>query len=56
MYLVIIHPDNKNYRQLRLNHLDDEVVSMLECRKRALDMKVNKTIVLPLPECELLDE
>ena len=56
MYLVIIHPDNKNYRQLRLNHLDDEIVGMLACRTRALEMKVNKTIVLPLPECEFLDE
>ena len=56
MYLIILHPDNKNYRQLRLNHLDDEVVSMLECRKRALELNVNKAIVLPLPECSFLDE
>jgi len=55
MYLVIIHPDQKNYRQLRLNHLDEEVLGMLECRKRALDMKVNKVIVLPLPECQMID-
>ena len=54
--LVILHPDNKNYRLIRLNMLDDEVVEMLQCRKRALDMKVNKTIVLPLPACGFIEE
>jgi len=56
MYLVIIHPDAKNYMQLRLNHLDTEVVEMLQCRKRALELGVNKAIVLPLPECNFIDE
>ena len=56
--LVILHPDNKNYRLIRLNMLEDEVVEMLDCRKRALDMRlaVNKTIVLPLPSCGFLEE
>jgi hypothetical protein len=54
--LVILHPNNKNYRLIRLNMLEDEVVSMLECRKRALDMKLNKSIVLPLPVCNFIEE
>ena len=45
--LVIIHPDNRNYKLIRLNMLDDEVQDMLDCRKRALDMKLNKSIMLP---------
>jgi len=54
--LVILHPDNKNYRLIRLNMLDDEVVGMLECRKRALTMNVNKAVVLPLPDCNFIEE
>jgi hypothetical protein len=49
MYLVICHPDNKNYRRMRLNRLDDEVEAMLACRKRALDMKWPKPVLLPMP-------
>ena len=56
--LVIIHPDNKNYRLIRLNMLDEEVEGMLECRQRALTMNVNKYIVLPIKvdECAFMDE
>lgn len=49
MYLVICHPDNKNYRRMRLNRLDDEVEAMLACRKRALDMKWPAPVLLPCP-------
>ena len=56
MYLVIIHPENKNYQRIRLNHLDEEVVGMLECRKRALDMKLEQPILLPTPDCIFEDE
>ena len=56
MYLVIIHPDNKNYQRIRLNHLDEEVIGMLECRKRAIDMKVDQPILLPAPDCIFEDE
>jgi ATP-dependent exoDNAse (exonuclease V) beta subunit len=54
--LVILHPDNKNYRLIRLNILDDEVEGMLECRKRALELNVNKYIVLPIEECAFIEE
>jgi hypothetical protein len=49
--LVILHPDNKNYKLIRLNILEDEVVEMLQCRKRALDMNINKYIALPINDC-----
>jgi ATP-dependent exoDNAse (exonuclease V) beta subunit len=54
--LVIIHPDNKNYRLIRLNILEEEVEDMIQCRKRALDMNVNKSIVLPIEECAFIEE
>jgi len=54
--LVIIHPDNKNYRLIRLNILEEEVEDMIQCRKRALDMNVNKMIVLPIDECAFIEE
>jgi ATP-dependent exoDNAse (exonuclease V) beta subunit len=54
--LVIIHPDNKNYRLIRLNMLNDEVEGMLNCRKRALDMNINKYIVLPIETCAIIEE
>jgi len=54
--LVIIHPDNKNYRLIRLNILEEEVEDMIQCRKRALDMNINKMIVLPIDECGFIEE
>jgi ATP-dependent exoDNAse (exonuclease V) beta subunit len=36
MYLVIMHPDNKNYQRFRLNRLDQEVLDMLAERKKAI--------------------
>jgi len=54
--LVIIHPDNKNYRLIRLNILEEEVEDMIQCRKRALDMNLNKMIVLPIDECAFIEE
>jgi len=49
LYLIILHPDNKNYRRLRLNILEEEVAAMLECRKRALAEKSTRPVVLPMP-------
>ena len=52
LYLIILHPDNKNYRRLRLNILTDEVEAMLACRKRALNEKSSSSVVLPMPTVE----
>ncbi len=49
LYLVILHPDNKNYRRLRLNILEQEVLDMLACRTRALETNSTSTVLLPLP-------
>ena len=63
LYLVILHPDNKNYRRMRLNILDQEVKDMLDCRLRALETGSKHPVVLPLPsvaaahdeECAMVD-
>ena len=56
MYLIVIHPNNKNYRRLRLNFMDDEVAIMLEARKRAVQDGCRQKVILPHPECEMLDD
>ncbi len=50
LYLVILHPDNTNYRRLRLNMLPDEVQSMLDCRKRAIEAGSKSMVLLPMPK------
>jgi len=52
LYLVILHPDNRNYKRLRLNLLPDEVQGMLECRKRALLANSSCPVLLPMPSVE----
>lgn len=49
LYLIILHPDNKNYRRLRLNILEEEVQDMLACRKRAIDEGSKSMVLLPMP-------
>jgi ATP-dependent exoDNAse (exonuclease V) beta subunit len=53
MYLVILHPNNPNYRRIRLNRLEKEVLDMLECRKRALELGAKSLVVLPMPACQM---
>lgn len=50
MYLIICHPENKNYKRMRLPRLDKEVEDMLACRKRALQSKSKAKVILPLPQ------
>ena len=54
MYLLVLHPDNKNYKRVRLNRMDDEVAAMLDCRLRAVKEGLKQTVVLPLPAKECL--
>lgn len=49
LYLVILHPENKQYRRLRLNILEEEVQDMLACRLRAVQEKSKQMVILPLP-------
>ena len=53
LYLVILHPNNPNYRRIRLNRLEKEVLDMLECRTRALKVGGKQTILLPMPDCQM---
>lgn len=50
MYLVILHPDNKSYRRMRLNRLDDEVADMVQSRFRAVEEGCKTAVILPLPQ------
>jgi hypothetical protein len=56
LYLIILHPDNSNYRRLRLNMLGDEVKAMLDCRLRALKENSSSSVLLPMPPAEEADE
>ena len=49
MFLVILHPDNKSYKRMRLNRLDDEVEDMINARKRAVAGGCKMSVILPLP-------
>jgi len=47
--LVILHPNNQNWRLIKINIMEDEVKDMFEARKRALKVKGNtgsKPVVL----------
>jgi ATP-dependent exoDNAse (exonuclease V) beta subunit len=50
MYLIICHPNNKNYIRMRLNRLQDEVEGMLDCRKRAIVEGWSQPVKMPIPE------
>jgi ATP-dependent exoDNAse (exonuclease V) beta subunit len=49
MYLVIMHPDNKSYKRMRLNHMNDEVADMIQARLRAVEGGCRQAVILPLP-------
>ena len=36
MALVVLHPNNNNYKRFKLNRLEDEVEEMMECRRLAV--------------------
>lgn len=50
MYLIICHPNNKNYIRMRLNRLQDEVEGMLDCRKSAIVEGWTQPVKMPIPE------
>jgi ATP-dependent exoDNAse (exonuclease V) beta subunit len=49
LYLVVLHPENSNYRRIHLNIMNDEVQDMLNCRLRALAANNGQSIIIPLP-------
>ena len=56
LYLVILHPDQPSYRRMRLNHLQEEVEMMIECRRRAVELQSSQAVLLPIPEDPELEE
>ena len=56
MYLLVLHPDNKNYKRVRLNRMDDEVAAMLECRLRAVKAGSKAVVILPSADCLMEDD
>ncbi len=46
MYLIILHPDNKNYKRFRLNRLEEEVHGMLACRLAAVKAGSKKRVLI----------
>jgi hypothetical protein len=56
MYLLVLHPDNKNYKRVRLNRMDEEVAAMLECRLRAVKAGSKAVVILPEKDCLIDDD
>ena len=54
--IVILHPNNSNYQTFKLNLLDDEIRTMLECRRRAVESGSQAPVEFPEPECLLEDD
>ncbi len=50
MYLIILHPNNKNYKRIQVNRIDEEVHGMLECRLAAVKAGSKKRVLIPEPE------
>lgn len=49
LYLIVLHPDNGNYKRIHLNILEDEVDDMLNCRLRAVQEGCKQLVILPMP-------
>jgi ATP-dependent exoDNAse (exonuclease V) beta subunit len=49
LFLVILHPENKSYKRMRLNILADEVSQMIDARKRAVADGCKQAVILPIP-------
>jgi len=47
MALVVIHPNNKNFRKYKLNRLEEEIEGMVESRRRAVQQGLGKIVVFP---------
>lgn len=46
MYLIILHPDNKNYKRFKLNRLTEEVEGMMACRLAAVRAGCKKKVLI----------
>jgi hypothetical protein len=46
MALIVLHPNNKNYKRYKLNRLTDEIDEMMEARRKAVKEGRGKIILL----------
>lgn len=56
MYLVIMHPNNTNFKRYRLNRLEEEVEGMLECRKMAIERRHPHPVYIPPEPAQFIDD
>ena len=54
--IVILHPNNDDYKIYTLKILDKEIEDMMECRKRALDMGSANPVEFPDNTCMIMDD
>ena len=45
MALVVLHPNNKNYKKYVLNRLEEEIEDMVESRRRAVEQGLGRVVV-----------
>ena len=45
MALIVLHPNNKNYRRFKLNRLEDEIEEMVETRRKAVSEGAGNVVV-----------
>lgn len=50
MALVVLHPNNKNYKRYKLNRLEEEVDEMMECRRRAVQAGLPRPVLFEEPK------
>jgi hypothetical protein len=57
MYIVIMHPNNSNYKRYKLNRMDEEVAGMLQDRKDKLNGIKRRPVLMPAEAgvCDIAD-
>ena len=56
MALVIMHPNNKNYKRYILNRLDDEIEDIIETRRKAVAAGKGEIAVIEKPRVQCMFE
>jgi hypothetical protein len=52
MYLVILHPDQKTFKRMKLNRMDEEVQIMMDCRRRAVEAGSKELVLFDEPKAD----
>jgi hypothetical protein len=56
LVLVVLHPNNGNYKLYRVNRMEEEVADMLEARRRAVAAGCRVPVIFPDAACELMSD